>query len=172
VIGERINLDKQGWRLLLKICLSFSHLLAASVLLLVLCVLPLTSQTPQPPPNPLVGGWKLLSLERMDANGQWHKAACEGQFLFTAEGQIAVQVRQLQPEHGQGDAYSAGGYEASWGSYTVDTQKQQFLFHVEGAIVAPLIGRDLLRSYAISGNRMTVQAAGAMESWRVTWERY
>jgi hypothetical protein len=70
------------------------------------------------------------------------------------------------------EQYSQGGYEASYGSYTVDEQAHTFTFHVEGALVRSLIGKDLLRAFEISGNRMIVKSVRADEHWRVTWERY
>jgi hypothetical protein len=70
------------------------------------------------------------------------------------------------------EQYSEGGYEASFGSYTVDERAHTFTFHVEGALVRSLIGKDLLRAFEISGNRMIVKSARADEHWRVVWERY
>jgi hypothetical protein len=70
------------------------------------------------------------------------------------------------------EQYSQGGYEASYGSYTVDAHAHTFTFHVEGALVRSLIGKDLLRAFEISGNRMIVKSVRADEHWRVVWERY
>ena len=117
-----------------------------------------------------VGAWKLVSLEEPSADGQLHKADCAGMFVFTRDGRASVQVMYRNAE--TASAYAHSGYEASYGSYTVDEQTHTFTFHVEGALVRSLIGKDLLRAFDISGNRMIVKSARPDEHWRVVWERY
>ena len=68
--------------------------------------------------------------------------------------------------------YSQGGYEASWGRYTVDERAHTFTFHVEGAFVRTLVGKDLSRSYEFSGRQLIVKSTRQDEHWRVVWERY
>ena len=68
--------------------------------------------------------------------------------------------------------YSAGDYEASWGTYTVKERAHTFTFHVKGALVASLIGKDLPRAYEFSGNQLIVKSTRSDEHWRVAWERY
>jgi hypothetical protein len=46
------------------------------------------------------------------------------------------------------------------------------LFHVEGALVRSLIGKDLPRSFESSGNQLIVKSTRPEEHWRVTWEHY
>lgn len=52
------------------------------------------------------------------------------------------------------------------------TGAHTFSFHVEGALVRGLVGKDLTRVFELSGNRMIVKAANPAERWRVAWERY
>lgn len=68
-------------------------------------------------------------------------------------------------------SYTQGGYEASYGSYHVE-DAHTFTFHVEGALVRTLIGRDLKRRYEILGDRLTVTSTNPNEHWRVVWERH
>jgi len=119
--------------------------------------------------NPLVGAWKLVFLEQAAADGQLHKADCAGMFVFTNDGKASVQVMYRTPQ--TGSAYAQGGYEASYGSYTVN-DSSTFTFHIEGALVRTLIGKELKRAYQISGNRLTVKSTDQNERWRVVWERY
>ena len=119
--------------------------------------------------NPLVGAWKLVSLEDPGANGQVHQIDCAGVFVFTADGKAAVQLMYRNAQ--SGSAYAKGGYEASFGSYRLE-KSSTFTFHIEGALVRRLIGKDLSRAYEISGNRLTVKSTDANEHWRVIWERY
>jgi len=118
--------------------------------------------------NPLVGAWKLVSLEELNEDGQVHKADCAGMFVFTSDGKASVQVmyQNAQP----GSAYAAGGYEASYGSYRIN-DASTFTFHIEGALVRTLIGKDLKRAYEISGNRLTVKSTNPTEHWKIVWER-
>src|SRR6266700_3502948 len=69
-------------------------------------------------------------------------------------------------------AICARGYEASFGSYRVDENSHTFTFHVEGAMVRSLIGKDLPRAYEMSGNQLVVKSTNPNEHWRVAWEHY
>ena len=119
--------------------------------------------------NRLVGAWKLVSLEEASADGQVHKADCNGMFVFTSDGKASVQVMYRNAQ--TGSAYAQGGYEASYGSYHID-DPSTFTFHIDGALVRTLIGKDLKRAYEISGNRLIVRSTNPNEHWRVVWERY
>ena len=68
--------------------------------------------------------------------------------------------------------YAQGGYEASFGTYQIDENSHTFVFHVEGAMVRSLIGKDLPRAYEFSGNQLVVKSTNPNEHWRVAWERY
>jgi hypothetical protein len=119
--------------------------------------------------NRLVGPWKLVSLEEASSEGQIHKADCNGMFVFTSDGKASVQVMYRNAQ--TGSTYAQGGYEASYGSYHID-DSSTFTFHIDGALVRTLIGKDLKRAYEISGNRLIVRSTNPNEHWRVVWERY
>jgi Lipocalin-like domain len=119
--------------------------------------------------NDLVGAWKLVLLEELSSDGQLHKADCAGQFLFTNDGKASVQVMYRNAE--TGSSYARAGYEASYGSYRIDSSST-FTFHIEGALVRTLVGKDLKRAYEISGSRLTVKSTDPNEHWKVVWERY
>src|SRR5262245_4685825 len=116
-----------------------------------------------------VGAWKLVSLEEPSAGGQLHKADCAGMFVFTRDGRASVQVMYRNAE--TASAYVHSGYEASYGSYHID-DASTFTFHIDGALVRTLIGKDLKRAYEISDNRLIVRSANPNEQWRVVWELY
>ncbi|MBV8970478.1 MAG: lipocalin-like domain-containing protein [Verrucomicrobia bacterium] len=125
-------------------------------------------------PGALGRAWRLAWLEEEGADGNVHRADCTGLLDYTRDGHMSVQVMYRDPQaHQSGSAqYAQGGYEASFGSYEVDERAHTFTFHVEGALVRSLIGKDLTRVFELSGNRMTVKAANPTELWRVGWERY
>jgi hypothetical protein len=119
-------------------------------------------------PNPLIGTWRLVSLEEPRADGQLHQADCAGIFVFTGDGMAAVQVMYRNAE--TGSAYAHGGYEASYGSYRIESSST-FTFHIEGALVRTLIGKDLKRAFEISGKQLIIKSTDPNEHWRVVWER-
>ena len=119
--------------------------------------------------NRFVGAWKLVSLDEPNADGQLHKADCDGLFIFTPEGRASVQLMYRNAH--SGSAYAQGGYEASYGSYKIDNSST-FTFHIDGALVRTLVGKDLKRMYQVSGNRLVIKSTDPNEHWRVVWERY
>lgn len=121
-----------------------------------------------------VGAWRLAWLEEPDANGKLHKADCTGLLVYTPDSHMSVQVLYRMPKADDKAApvqYAQGGYEASFGTYQVDDD-HTFTFHVEGALVRTLIGKDLIRVYEFSGNQMIVRSPDPKEHWRVAWQRY
>lgn len=122
-----------------------------------------------------VGAWRLVWLEEPGADGKVQRADCTGMFVFTRDGHAAVQVMYRNPEAGTAPGpveYAQGGYEATFGRYQVDPRASTFTYHVEGAIVRSLVGRDLVRSFEFSGEQLIVKSANPNERWRVAWERY
>ena len=121
------------------------------------------------------GAWRLVSLEAPGPDGKIHQVASTGLFVFTRDGHLSVQVmeRNPQPQAAAGpEQYSQGGYEASFGTYEVDENTHTFTFHVEGALVRSLIGKDLPRSFEFSGKQLIVKSTRPEEHWKVTWEHY
>jgi hypothetical protein len=54
----------------------------------------------------------------------------------------------------------------------IDERAHIFTYHVEGAVVRTLIGKDLKRVYQFSGNQLIVKSPSDAEHWRVAWEHY
>jgi hypothetical protein len=122
-----------------------------------------------------IGAWRLVSLEAPGPDGKTQKADSTGLFVFTRDGHASVQVMERTPPpqtQAVPEQYSQGGYEATFGTYEVDESAHTFVFHVEGALVRSLIGKDLRRSFEFSGNRLIVRSTRAEEKWKVTWEHY
>ena len=122
-----------------------------------------------------IGAWRLVSLEAPGPDGKIHKADSTGLFVFTRDGHLSVQVmeRYTAPQAAAGpEQYSHGGYEATFGTYEVDENAHTFTFHVEGALVRTLIGKDLPRSFEFSGKQLIVKSTRPDEHWKVTWEHY
>ena len=119
-----------------------------------------------------IGAWRLAWLEEPDPDGKIQKADCTGLLVYTRDGHMSVQVMYRNPTSETNAApvqYAQGGYEASYGTYQIDDD-HSFTFHVEGALVRTLIGKDLKRVYELSGNQLIVRSPDPKEHWRVAWE--
>jgi hypothetical protein len=120
-----------------------------------------------------VGAWRLAWLEEEGADGNIHRADCTGLLVFTRDGHMSVQVMYRNPQAGANAAqvqYAQGGYEASFGTYEINERDHKFTYHVEGALVRRLIGKDLTRVYDFSGKQIIVKSPSPDEHWRVAWE--
>jgi len=120
-----------------------------------------------------VGAWRLASLEEEGADGKLRRADCTGLLVYTRDGHMSVQVMYRNAQAASSSApvqYAQGGYEASFGTYQIN-DAHTFTFHVEGALVRTLIGKDLPRAFALSGKQLIVKSTKPDEHWRVAWER-
>ena len=52
----------------------------------------------------------------------------------------------------------------------IDERAHTFIYHVEGALVRSLVGKDLMRAYQLSGKQLLVKSSDPNEHWRVAWE--
>ena len=121
-----------------------------------------------------VGAWRLAWLEESDAERKVHRADCTGLLVYTRDGHMSVQVmyrNSLAENQAPPVQYAQGGYEASYGRYEINDE-HTFTFHVDGALVRTLIGKDLKRVYEFSGNQLIVRSPDPNEHWRVAWEHY
>jgi len=119
-----------------------------------------------------VGAWRLVWLEEPGADGSIHKADCTGLLVFTRDGHMAVQVMYRSRQAGATVGpvqYAQGGYEASYGTYKIK-DAHTFTYHVDGALVRSLVGKDFTRVFELSGKRLIVMPADPNEHWKVTWE--
>jgi hypothetical protein len=124
--------------------------------------------------NRFIGAWRLAWLEEEGADGKIHRADCTGLLVFTPDGRMSVQVMYRNPQAGTAAGpvqYAQGGYEASFGRYEIDERAHTFTYHVEGALVRTLVGKDLTRVYEFSGKQLIVKSSSPIEHWRVAWER-
>ena len=82
---------------------------------------------------------------------------------------MSVQVMERNPQTQTAAApeqYSQGGYEVSFGTYEIDESARTFTFHVEGALVRTLIGKDLPRAFEFSGRQLIVESTRPDERWK------
>ncbi len=108
--------------------------------------------------NRFVGAWRLAWLEEEGADGKIYRADGTGLLVYTLDGHMSVQVMYRNPQANPQAAtklapvqYAQGGYEASFGTYEIDESAHSFTYHVEGALLRTLIGKDLVRVHDFSG---------------------
>ena len=126
-----------------------------------------------------VGAWRLVWLEEEGSDGKIHRADCTGLLVYTRDGHMSVQVMYRNPQANSQETtnaapvqYAQGGYEASFGTYEIEERAHNFTYHVEGALVRTLIGKDLPRVFEFSGKQLIVKSPSPDEHWRVAWEHY
>jgi hypothetical protein len=122
-----------------------------------------------------VGAWRLAWLEGEGADGKIHRADSTGLLVFTRDGHMSVQVMERNPQAqtpAGPEQYSHGGYEASFGTYEINERVHNFTYHVKGALVRTLVGRDLPRAFEFSGKQLIVKSTRPDEQWRAAWEHY
>jgi hypothetical protein len=122
-----------------------------------------------------VGAWRLAWFEEEGADGKVHRFDVTGMLVFTRDGHMSVQVMYRNPQagtHAGPVQYAQGGYEASFGTYEIDERVHSFTYHVEGALVRSLIGKDLTRVFEFSGRQLIVRSSSPNEHWRAAWEHY
>jgi hypothetical protein len=133
------------------------------------------SRTSPPGRNALIGAWHLV---RIDAPGPDGRVASipqpEGMLIYTPDGHMSVQLMYPKDANSPDNQYVLGGYEASFGSYSVNEAKHLLTHHVQGSITRGLlVGKDLPRVYQLTDDgHLIIRSADSREHWSVTWEHY
>ncbi len=120
--------------------------------------------------SPLVGAWRMTSLE-VNIGGTSQAVPYSGQIIFTKSGTMSVQA--MNPDANAPDTpYTMNGYEAFYGTVTVDEAAGTFVVTVASSLVRDLIGQSLTRVFEVSGDTLVLTPADPAEGWRVTYERF
>ena len=133
----------------------------------------------------LIGAWKLVSYETLDATGRRGKpyAAAVGRLTYDEHGNMSGQVMRpdrSRVEVGKGNAQTVRaayiGYIAYFGSYEVAPDGASVVHHVEGALNPQWVGGTQVRKLRLEGDRLVLSAdvrkAGEIVTHTLTWERY
>ena len=54
------------------------------------------------------------------------------------------------------NSQSVNGYDAYFGTYTIDETKHSVTHHLEGALSAADVGKNLVREFHVSGDKLTI----------------
>jgi hypothetical protein len=119
--------------------------------------------------SPLVGAWRMTSLE-FGTEGNLQPVPYSGQVVFTESGIMSVQA--MNPDaNAPATKYEINGYEAYYGTFTIDDDAKTFVVTVESSLVRNLIGQSLTRIFEVSGDTLVLTPTDPAEGWRATYER-
>ena len=98
----------------------------------------------------------------------------QGMLIYTRDGHMSVQLMYPRSASSLSNEYVRNGYEASFGSYSVDERTHTLTHHVQGSITGDaLVGKDLPRVYTLTDDgRLVIRSANPEEHWSVTWQHY
>lgn len=107
-------------------------------------------------------------VSRAIPRGRW---ACS-YTRVTATCLCNVQLMYPKSASSLSNEYVRNGYEASFGSYTVDERTHTLTHHVLGSVTGDaLVGKDLPRIYTLTGDgRLVIRPANPEEHRSVTWQ--
>ena len=124
----------------------------------------------------LVGGWNLVSRVTTSAAGTvivdpGLSASPRGVLIYDHFGHVAAQLsrqgrtkemltdecREAEKVKGTDDtSQTILGYDAYFGTYTVNAKKGIVTHHLEGALFPGDIGKNITRRFSISGDTLTI----------------
>lgn len=138
----------------------------------------------------LVGTWRLVSRVVTLEDGTAVQDAGlgktpSGYLIYDSSGHVAAQLmrpdRPMAIDCGTSDpaprenSQSVNGYDAYFGTYTIDETKHTVTHHLEGALSAADVGKNLVREFQISGDKLTIivrtNSPKEKQIRTLTWER-
>ena len=123
----------------------------------------------------LTGAWHLEHIDSPRENGSASDTPQPiGMLVYTRDGHMSVQLMYPASASSLSNEYVRSGYEASFGSYTIDERTHTLTHHVQGSVTGDaLVGKDLPRVYTLTGDsRLIIRSANPEEHWSVTWQHY
>jgi hypothetical protein len=122
----------------------------------------------------LIGSWKEVSSEESFPDGTVLHLDEVGLVTYDASGHMSGQaMRRSEPKQQvpSDSIYQSNGYDAYFGTFTVDEDKHTVTHHVEGGVARELVGKDLVRSLSFDGDRLILKPTNPDEHWRVVLEK-
>jgi len=133
-----------------------------------------------------VGAWKLVAIEGQ----QVPRRDRVGLIMYDTTGRMAVQIMPLdRPKFASGNRLQGtqeeikaafDGYTAYFGPYEVNEAEGVVIHRLEGSIFPNDVGRDNIRYYEFSGDRLTLIPTNMVDgklapkssaTFRLIWER-
>lgn len=139
--------------------------------------------------NDFAGVWWLLSREDRAEDGSIRVDPTLGPdakgILTYANGRFAAQFMKrdrsrtsdiVAPSVGKNNTGAVGGYDAYFGTYSVDDNTGEVVHQLEGALTAENVGIRVSRTLTVTGNNLVIQLEtttldGEPITRTLTWER-
>ncbi len=137
----------------------------------------------------LIGSWRLVSYDRLDADGlvtPVYGPSPRGRLSYDAGGRMSVHLVDPRRKAFAAADYRAGtddevraafqGYFGYFGSYSVESRERVVTHRVDGASYPNYVGSEQRRHYTLAGQRLTLRtpprgAPGASFTLQLVWER-
>jgi ketosteroid isomerase-like protein len=122
----------------------------------------------------LIGSWKEVSSEESLPDGTVLHLDEVGLATYDASGHMSGQaMRRSEPKQQvpSDSIYQSNGYDAYFGTFTVDEDKHTVTHHVEGSVARELVGKDLVRSFKFEGQQLILTPVASDEHWTVVLEK-
>ena len=144
----------------------------------------------------LIGSWRLVSRQSRRANGELEadpglSTVPAGVLIYDQSGHVAAQLsRQNRTTEMVGQECQAAatikgtpdtaqtvlGYDAYFGTYSINARDGIVTHHLEAALWPGDIGKDIARTFTISGDRLTIgfnttTRDGVKVTRTLIWER-
>lgn len=137
----------------------------------------------------LPGTWRLVSRVDVDETGQEVPEPSLGRapvalLIYDRSGTFAAQFMKRDRSGpttalgvaGPNNTRAHGGYDAYFGSYTVDDEASSVTQRLEGALTPENVGLVLTRQMKVSGDRLTIElgttsASGHAVTRTLIWQR-
>jgi Lipocalin-like domain len=123
----------------------------------------------------LIGAWHLQHIESPGSDGKPSDTPqAKGMLIYTRDGHMSVQLMYPKSANSLSNEYVRNGYEASFGSYTIDERRHTLTHHVQGSVTGDLlVGKELRRVYTLTDDgRLMIRSADPEEHWSVTWQHF
>jgi Lipocalin-like domain len=119
----------------------------------------------------LVGTWRLISRVVTLEDGTAVQdpglgKTPSGYLIYDSSGHMAAQLmrpdRPMASDCGTSgtapseNSQSVNGYDAYFGTYTIDEASHTVTHHLEGALAAADVGKNLAREFQLSGDKLTI----------------
>jgi hypothetical protein len=138
----------------------------------------------------LVGTWRLISrVVRLEDGTAVQDPGLgktpSGNLTYDSSGHMAAQLMRLDrpraidcgtpvPASSE-NSQSVNGYDAYFGTYKVDQTSHTVTHHLEGALAAADVGKNLVREFQVSGDKLTIivrtNSPKEKQIRTLTWER-
>jgi hypothetical protein len=137
----------------------------------------------------LPGTWQLQSRIDVTASGERRPEPSLGEnplalLIYDRSGNFAAQFMRLDrsvvvpdgPSLAKNNSRAQGGYDAYFGTYTVDDEKRTVTQHLRGALSRENVGAVLTRAMDVQGDTLiirldTTAADGEPVTRTLTWQR-